>query len=311
MSKREGLILLCAWLMSVTGGGQNLVWKDSVVLVTLNSPADPGISLVKFRLTQDMEYSFTFANILFLNWQQGDHTNLVSLLHHLKYRSQVSNDRNVIIRNSFMHDLGIQYFFDSVSRFQPDENTLNTQVEVRIGKNIAFSVFSNITTRIFNSYLYATDPAGNLLKTLSASFLTPLLWTLSTGLGWSFPKIGTLNLGLSAAKLTWIHNRKVYEKPEVEEFYGVPREKSYVFEYGLSVHLLVDKNFLKCVHWNCDLLVFKNYEKPVDLMMKNLIGIRINKFLKTSIQTRLYYENDVSRSIQVENIVSLGFYFNL
>jgi hypothetical protein len=141
--------------------------------------------------------------------------------------------------------------------------------------------------------------------------MTPLLWTFSTGLGWNLPKVGVVSLGLSSAKFTWIYNRDVFEPPGVLEFYGVPREKRFIFEYGLGMHLLVDKTILKFVHWNCDLQIFKNYQKPVDLIMKNLIAIRVSKFLKATIQTRLYYEKDVSRNIQVENLVSLGFYFDL
>ncbi len=311
MSRREGLVWLCVWLLSPAAGGQELVLKDSMILVSIKNLADPGISLVKFRINQEFSYSCTFANILFMNWQHGDHLNLVSLLHHINYRSQVTNNRNISINNSFEHDLGIQYFFDSISQFQPDENTMETRISIRIRKNFSISFFSNITTRIFNSYLFTTGQSGDLLTTLSASFLTPFIWTFSTGLGWTFPRLGTLSLGLSAAKFTWICNRDVFETLGVEKFYGVPEEKLFIFEYGLGLHLLVEKNFMKRVSWNCDLQIFKNYQKPVDLIMKSLIGIRINRFLKTSIQTRLNYEKDVSSRIQVENIVSLGFYFDL
>ena len=311
MGTREALVIFCTWLISVMGAGQNLVMNDTVVMKTLNDPADPEVSLVKFRFTQDLEYSVSFTALVYYNWQQGEHTNLVSLVHHLRYKSQFTNFRNIKISNYFIHFLGIQYFFDSISRFHPDENTLDTRMELKIGKNLAFNVFSNFTTCFFNSFNYTKDHNGDLLKTLSASFLTPLLWTFSTGLGWNFPQWGTLSLGLSAAKFTWIRNREVFSQQNIVEFYGVPKGKNHSIEYGFSMHLLVDKDFQNRVHWNCDLLIFKNYEKPVDLVMKNLIGLMINKFLKTSIQTRLFYEREVSKTIQFENMVSLGFYFNL
>jgi hypothetical protein len=235
----------------------------------------------------------------------------VSLVHQLKYKTQYTSSGIIKISNCFIHFLGGQCFFDSISRFHPDENTLDTRIEMRLGKNLTFNFFSSLTTRLFNSYSYFTDQSGNLLKTLNASFLTPLLWTFSTGLGWNFPQLGTLSLGLSAARFTWIRNREVFNQQNIMAFYGVPKEKNHSIEYGFSFHLLVDKDFMNRVHWNCDVLIFKNYERPVDLIMKNLIGIRINKFVKTSIQTRLFYESTVSKSIQFENMVFLGFYFNL
>lgn len=310
MEKRTWLILLFIWWIPAMASGQNLVWNDTLVLATLQNPSDQGASLVKFRLTQEMEYSLTGTSLIFYNWQQGNNASVASLVHHFKIRSQLTNAGDVKISNCIFHLLGIQYFFDSISRFQPDENTMDTRIEVRIGENLTFTVFSNITTRIFNSYCYAANQKGTLVKTLNTSFLTPFLWTLSAGFAWVFPQTGTLSIGLSAAKFTWIRDRTIFDRQNITGFYGVPKGKDHVFEYGFSMHLLVDKDFLKRIHWYCDLLIFKNPGKPFDLVMKNQIGIRINKFLKTSIQTRFYYENEVSKSIQMENMFSLGFYFN-
>jgi hypothetical protein len=77
------------------------------------------------------------------------------------------------------------------------------------------------------------------------------------------------------------------------------------------MQILLDKDVFKRVHWNCDVLIFKNYRKPVDLVMKSIIGIKITKYLRTSIQTRVFYEQEMSKSIQFENLVSLGLYFCL
>ena len=309
--KRRGLFLLCAWFLSVNGAGQILVWKDTALLYNFANVAGPGISPVRFRLTGEMEYSLSGTTLLFLNGRQGDNIDVVSLFQHLKFHAQIISCRHVRFSNTFVHDLGIQYFFDSISRFHPDENTLDSRLEVGITKNLSFTVFSNLTTRMFNSWNYVPDPSGTVRRVLCGSFLTPLVWTFSIGLGLAFPGQGNLSLGVSAGKFTWIRNREVFNQPDIPEFYGVPREKSTLFEYGLSLHLLIDRDLLKRVHWNCDLLVFKNFRKPADLGLKNLIGIRINKFLKTSIQTRLNYEEEISKKIRVENLISLGFYINL
>jgi len=306
-----GIVLLCSLFLQINGAGQSLIWKDTMILVTLAHPADSGISNIIYRLGHDLEYSVSGTALLYSNWQKGNGNNNISLLHHLKYRSQITNDKNFCILNSFSHDLGIQYFFDSTSRFQPDENTLITRVEVRIGEKFNFTFFSNLTTRMFDSYVITTTQTGNLMKALNASFLTPMLWTFSTGFARVFQDFGTISLGVSAAKLTWIRNNEVYSQQEINDFYGVPKGKKHIFEYGLSMHVLVDKRFLNRVQWNCDLLIFKDYTEPFDLVMKNLIGIRLTKFLKTSLQTRLFYEKEVSKNIQLENLVSLGFYFNL
>jgi hypothetical protein len=311
MWKQGGLVMLFAWLMPAGGGGQTLVLQDTLVLATIKSPVDPVVPLVKYRFSQDIEYSFTFSNVLFLNWQRGNGNNQVALLQHLKYHSLIDNTRSISINTSFDHTLGMQFFFDSISRFQPDDNTLDNRLEITLHKNLKILIQSNLTTRLFNAYNYSTGQTGNLTRTISSSFFTPLLWTFSAGFGWVVPRLGMFSMGLSAAKLTLIRNRAVYEESGVSEFYGVPRDKGLLFEYGLSLHLVVDKNFLNRIQWNCDVLVFKNYKKPIDLVMRNLVGIRINKFVKASIQTRLFYEEETSKNIQVENLISVGFYFLL
>ncbi|MEI7662360.1 MAG: hypothetical protein WCK34_09190 [Bacteroidota bacterium] len=210
-----------------------------------------------------------------------------------------------------MHDLGIQYFFDSISRFQPDESTLVTRLEYSLTGHLVFSAFSQFTTRIFNTYSYETDQAGISFKMHNESFLTPLRWTFSAGFGWTYPRFATITIGLASGKFTYIRDKGIFDQRKVTVFYGIPKGKNHLIEYGLSFHLLIDRNFKDRVRWNCDMMMFKNYNKPVDLVMKNLIGIRINKYFKTGVQTNVSYESAASRALQVENIISLGFTINL
>lgn len=309
MEMRKGLLWLVTCLVVFETDGQVVLLKDTMVLATIENPFDPGISPLKFRLTQDIEYSISFSNLLFINWQRISGDNQAALFQYIKYKTKLNDARSLTISTSFVHNLGIQVFFDSISRFQPDENVMDTRIDIRIQKDLSLTVLSNVSTRLFNAYDYSSDTAGDLMRTLRAAFLTPLLCTFSAGLGWTVLRYGTLTLGLSAAKLTVIRNKEVYDELGISEFYGVPRDKNHSLEYGLSLHLMVDKKFSERFHWTCDALVFKNYKKPIDIVIKNLIGIRINKFLKTSIQTRLLYEEQVSKCLQVENLITIGFFY--
>ena len=286
--------------------GQNLVLNDSMILVRIKDPDKPGISLARFQFTSDLEYSFTCSNLLFFNQQQKNNDGQISLLQNLRYRSQISSGKHLKITGSWVHDLGIQFFFDSISRFNPDINTLDTKVEIKQGKRISIFVSSRLTTRIFNSYDYETDASGGYTKTLNSAFLTPLICLFSAGLGWKNPRIAEISLGLSGAKLTYIRDKKIYTQLQVNQYYGVPDDRDYIIEYGLSLQILIDQNILQRVQWNCDLQLFKNYRKPVDFILKNRIGILITKHLKGSIQTRLQYEEQVSRKLQLENMISAG-----
>jgi len=265
----------------------------------------------KIRYKQELDYSLSFSNYLFLNWHHDKNANQVILLQNLKYNFSLPGDSLVRLSGSFQHNLGLQSYFDSLTKIQTDDNTLNTRFDIRIHKNLNFTVNSILTSRFMNGYDYSVDDSGRITKTLNSSFLTPLLWTFSGGFTITWHDFGSINLGLSTAKLTYIRDKSIFERQKVTKFCGVPEGKDHLFEYGLSLQFLADKEFFKRIKWNCDLLVFKNYTSQVDVTLKNNFGIRINRFLKASIQTRVFYEEMVSRSIQVENLVTFGFYVHL
>jgi hypothetical protein len=309
-------VLLVLW---VTGAGwgslsvfsQTGIWYDTIPLFHLTDPARGARSLIRYRYTQEAEYSLTFSGFFFLNWQHEKSANNLALQQKFRYQSVLEDSQHFRIVNLFTHGLGAQFFFDSLSKFQVDENVLDTRIEFRLHPRLTINFSSNLSTRFFNGYDYLSDSTGCLIRVLNSSFLTPLFWTFSLGAGWRWPGFGVVSLGMGAAKLTCIRDQSVYDARSVDVYYGVPRDKGFLFEYGLSLQIVVDKTFRNRVRWMCDLLIFKNKDKPADLSLKNLIDIRINRYLKTSIQTRLFYEELVSRKLQVENVISLGFSLRL
>ncbi len=288
---------------------QPRTWFDSLMLVNLGSLAPAGSRLVSFRVLQEADYSISCSGQFFCNRPHEPNLRELLLLQHIRYQLAIIGESRFKINNSFVQDLGVECFIDSITRFQPDENTMITRAEINLTRHLLFSFFSQMTTRLFNTYVYSTGPNGNRYKVLNGSFLTPLLWTFSGGPAWTLPGYATLDFGVTSGKITWIRNRGIYDQLKVTSFYGVPKGKNHAFEFGLSMHMLVDHNFTNRLHWNCDLLLFKNYLKPIDLTLTNLIGIKINKILKTSIRTHVSYESAVSKTLQVENLITLGFRF--
>ena len=271
---------------------------------SLNTGKKPG-----FR--QELDYSVALSSCLYLNWHHDQSAGNIILLQNLNYKFSFSRDSLVKFSGSLVHDLGIQSYFDSITKIHTDDNTLNTCFEIRIVKNFAFSIHSNLASQLLNGYDYSVSSSGVSIRTMNSSFLTPLLWTCSGGFSLAWPAFGSLNFGLSSAKLTWIRDRSIFEKQKTGKFYGVPEGKHHLLEYGLSLQLIVDKEFSKKVRWNCDLLVFKNYNSPVDVTLKNNLGFRINSFLKAGIQTRVLYEEMISKSIQMENLITFGVFVHL
>jgi len=311
MCRSWELALLLACLAHLPAAGQSLVWRDSIPLSGLQDPSGTGVSPLRFRLDQCADYTLTGSGFVFTNQTRGKDAGYLTLFHRLDWRSYAEAGKYLRIGTRIVHELGVRYFPDSLAEFRPDETTLTTRIDAAICKGLSFSLASILGTRLFNDYAVEASPGAGVRKYLRAAFLTPLQGTFSSGVKWTVPAFGSLDIGISAAKLTLVCNRKAYDRPGVMDFYGVPEGRICRFECGLSLQFLADRLFFNRIQWNCDLLIFKNHHSPIDLSLKNNIGIRIGKYLKGSFRTRLIYERDVSPKLQAENMLSVGLYVRL
>ncbi len=296
---------------SMTGAPAQELIRGKTRINDLRLLSHAGGSNVNLSISQSLQYAVTGAFTTFFNWKKTGEVNNLFLLQNLKYNSLFDDNGIVKISNSFTHNLGVQFIPDSITILKADDNVITTSVEVALSKRYAYNLLSVISTRLFNDYTIMVDDSGTRQRILNSGFFTPLLWTFATGITLLLPQTGKVAFGVAAGKITYILNRQVYRDQGVDSFFGVPESKGYNFEYGLSFQLLIDKDLLSRVHWNCDLLLFKNYQKPVDLTLRNNFTIKISKFLQASVQTRILYEEAVCKSLQIENVVSLGFYFHL
>ncbi len=308
--KKQWVLLALYSLIGISSLAQDSLLRDIPIIWTPDSLRNPE-QLIRARFSQDLDYFLSLSAFQFLNWNHDKKADHLIFLQSLKYQFSLSKDSSFCISNILVHDLGFQVFVDSITQIHPDETTLATRLSVNLHKKWNLTFSSEISSRLFNNFEYNTDDQGKPIKVLSSSFMTPLTMIFSFGIGHSWPGFGDLNLGLSSAKFTYLRDRSIFEKLNVSDFYGIPKGKNHRFEYGLSVRFLVDKDLFKKIHWNCDLLLFKNYLSPIDISLKNLFCIKINKFIKTSIQTRILYEEKISKNLQLENHVNIGFSIHL
>lgn len=303
----KGIIVVAACLLTGGAWGQRLTWQGVPLPFPPTDTLASGPLPVRYRFARDIEYTCTFTALHAANLLNREVPAGLSLLQHFRCRGDLSNAGTIRITGTLVHDLGLQYLSDSIFRFRPDENTFDTRFDIRITRRLSGSLFSSLTTPLFNSYI----PRSGTKGVLSAAFLTPLVWTFAAGITAAFPFKGSVSLGITSGKFTIVRSGSVYVQQGIEEFYGVPRGKGSRLEFGMSLHLAVDDEFLHLLLWNCDLQVFQNYRRPVDLLWKNRLGFRIGKYVRAGLQTRVRYEPEISPKVEIENQVSLGFTLSL
>lgn len=297
---------LCMVVMPHFSGAQQLVWKERNNVSVLALPEDTLLTFLRLKIIQKMDYSFFLSGGLYHNWGHDLNANQVILMQDLVYQCQGETKSRFRFTEKVTHHLGFQYLVDSLSRFHIDDNQFETRMEYRFGKKQSAFLSALVSTRLFNLYNFSVNDSSEMVRTLAASFLTPLTALFTGGIQLKWPLFGSLSIGVTSAKLTWVRDQEIYETLETDIFHGVPKGKEGVFEYGLSLQLLIDHDLLKWLHWDCDLLIFKNTNLPPDISLKNNLGIKLAKLIRIRIQTRIYYEEQVKKEVQLENFISAG-----
>jgi hypothetical protein len=262
--------------------------------------------LVRGILTQDAECFFSFSASRFLNQANGQERNNLAFLQSLKYRLLLRKDSLIVFSNLLTHDLGAQFFFDRVIHIHPDETRLTTNLSLKIWRTVNVAFNSEITSCLLKNYSCYTDLNGRKVRTPTSSFLTPLIVTMSFGISRNWQSLGDLSLGLSSLKFTYLRDRKIFGELNTSEISGVPKGKDRRVEYGISFQFIADRDVVKNLHWNCDLQLFKNYLSAVDFSLRNILSLKLARFIKTSLQTRILYDEKISRSVRMENQLNIG-----
>ena len=303
--------LLFSCLIVINGYSQESSIKQMFARYLLRNSFNFGSIPDKIRFRDELDYSLTANGFILVNWFHDNKVNQVNVFQNLKYQCSLQNDRTFRFSGTFIHNLGFQHYFDSITKVNIDDDILTARLNIKIDGMVSFTINSIITSRLLNGFDYVTTDSGMQIRILNSSFLTPLIWTMSFGIGYTWKDFCSVNLGLSSCKLTSILNKQIFSIRKIISYYGIDQGKTHLLEYGFTFQLLIDKDIFRILHWDCDLLLFKNYNSPVDLAFKNLFGIRINKFLKATLQTRIFYEEKLCKNLQFENILSVGFYLHL
>jgi hypothetical protein len=299
-------ILICC-VFGIAGRAQDLTLPEWIAKHIIRTTLTIGRAPPRLSCTDHLEYTLTPDCLVLINWLHDSRINKIDLIQSFQYRYLLANGRGFRLSGSFVHNLGFVHYFDSITKAGIDDNTLSTRMDLTLHKRLSFTMIAAVSSRLLNGYDYINTNSGTTIRVLNSAFLTPAVCTFSCGLGYTLKNFGSLHLGISSLKLTSILNREIFSARKISSYYGIEQGKTCRLEYGILLQMIIDKDFFRILHWDCDLQIFRNYYDAPDLSMKNLFGLRITRFLKIVLQTRIFYEEKVSRHLQVENLFSIGF----
>lgn len=167
---------------------------------------------------------------------------------------------------------------------------------------------ANVRTQFAPGFDYSENPYGDGREppVRISQFMAPGTFTQSLGLVYDELDWLTQRFGLGG-KQTWVRVR------QFRPLYGLDRDEPVRWEIGLEARTELDVEVIENTRFRSTLGLFKSFgaaELP-DLLWENLLTVRANRWLTTNLELVLLYDEDVSRQLQVKQVLSLGVSFTL
>ncbi|GAB5521304.1 MAG: DUF3078 domain-containing protein [Rhodothermales bacterium] len=134
------------------------------------------------------------------------------------------------------------------------------------------------------------------------------------------PATLTQSLGLSFEPVTWIDQQlaigakqTIVTVPEYRQLYKLDPDQRTRFEMGVELRNSLEREVFENVNVKSVLLLFTAFNLPdkPDLIWENLVRMKVNGWLDVNMELVMQYDQDVSKQIQLKEVMSLGMSFNL
>lgn len=171
-------------------------------------------------------------------------------------------------------------------------------------KDPKFNAFGSLSfnTQFDEGFDYDPDP-----EVLISDFFSPAYFTQVLGIGYTPVDYFSVEAG-AAFKET------VVNIDELAIRYGLDAGENFRFEPGYSVIVNFEKNIVSNVKLISSAETFTNLQEPfadTDVIFSNELIGNINDYLNTSLQFVMIYDEDFSREVQLKQVLSVGFSFNI
>jgi hypothetical protein len=215
-------------------------------------------------------------------------------------------------------DNNLDFFFGYVqttslgSRKNDDRYDLLSKYGYNFDGKFFLTGLFNFRTQLFDGYTYS----GNR-ETFSSTLLSPAYVLTSVGVDY---KRTNFSAFISPLTSRWVivADRTLAEKG----LYGVAPGQRTMNEMGAFSSITYNKSFTPSITYRARLDLFSNYlnnPENIDVFMTNFVSFKVNKWLSTTYNLDLIYDDDVrffgdykdSPRLQLKSLLGIGFLLRL
>ncbi|HMC99582.1 MAG TPA: DUF3078 domain-containing protein [Ferruginibacter sp.] len=234
------------------------------------------------------------------NWAAGGEQNTLGVASVLNLT--VNHKKGKYNWNNYF-DLGLG-FQDATSftRFRKvdDRIDITSKYGYQFHKKWYATLLLNVNTQTLPGYDYSDS-----LNTKISNFFTPGKILLSAGL--DYRPNEQLSIFISPASIKWVFKADKDFYP-IDKFGVAAYHKSYS-EIGAYATIKYNHSFTKWSAYTGRLDLFSNYKRNpqnVDVLFTNLLTLKFNKWLGSTISLDMIYDDDILKKLQVKEIFGLG-----
>lgn len=162
-------------------------------------------------------------------------------------------------------------------------------------------------TQFAPGYNYQTNPFGDgrELPVKVSDFFSPAIFTQTVGLTYEYGNWFLQRVGLAGKEAV------VVDRP-LRPVFGVAPDRLARVEVGLETQTGINLLILENTRFESSLTLFKSFGETAlpDMFWENLLHIKANQWLTTNVEVVLLYNEDVSRQLQLKEVISLGVTFS-
>ena len=223
----------------------------------------------------------------FTNWAAGGQNSIgIGAMYNMKadYKKRKSSWKNTL-------DLayGFQFLGKGKSAMftkTDDKIVYTTSYGYALSKHWDVTFLSSFRTQFTNGYNYPNDSVA------ISKFMAPAYLVVGLGVNYVPAEYFTLYLSPSAGRFTFVMDDTL----SAQGAFGVDKGKQMKGEFGPYMRAVFNKEVFKNITVNSSLELFTDYLKKfgnIDLNWNVLIGLKVNKWLSTTINAQTVYDDDV------------------
>lgn len=287
-------IKILAFLLIVAAGAAD-VRAQAVAEDTL-APASPW--------TLDLVNKLSASQAGYRDWTKGGVNTLAftSVLDGKATRKGILWEQN--------HDVRLAYGLvkqDTLEfRKADDQIRFNSSLQYRgsgLMHHLNPTIAAQINTQFDAGYNYKKNPFGDGRQppVKVSDFFSPATFSQSIGLTYDPNEWFTVRAGVGAKETVVVIER-------FRTLYGMSPDRLVKVEVGLESRTTIDRELAENIRLQSTLGLFAAFNKPdlPDLMWENTLAMKVNSWLGVNFEFVMLYDRDISRALQMKEVLSLG-----